>query len=86
MDNNKYLVGLEVFTESYSHKLGCHRLDMSVYSDPKLIGYKSIYLNTYDKGDIKMKMENKILYIYGHELLSKATHYYLLLLQNVPGT
>jgi len=65
LDTNKYLINLYTYQESYTHKLGCLRMDLSMYQNPKLIGYKSIYYNSYDKGDIKIKIENKILFIYG---------------------
>jgi len=58
-----------MYFNHYLPKDGYLEVDLSSYSNPKLIGYNYFYSEYYNVGDIKVKMENKKLIIYGfHQL------------------
>lgn len=57
--------------EHYLPKDGFIEVDLTAYSNPKLIGYNYFYSQSHHIGDIKVKMENKKLIIYGFYRLGK---------------
>jgi len=61
-------------------KDGYLEIDISAYTNPKLIGYKYYYSEYYSSGDIKVKMENRKLIVYGFNKLGKKFNYVHLML------